>query len=426
MEPPWESVKEGFVQILWELTLTFLTPACALLFSVSFPLSTDKKMTGKTASVEAFHNLGTAPDPDLVDEWLVGDLGLTRHVVGQSYLGRDLLAYSSQPDPANNATTTTTLLLLSLVHGNEPVGMLALLAAAEKLLSSIYQNDPRVNLVFFPFVNIDAYLANLPVLGCRRTNLHIDDHCLQASITEACPYSIRAGVDINRNFPADWRGAPDGACSPIHPGPHPFSEPETQAIRTVQALFQPTHFLSFHSRNDAASGPRLLIHPYGSSLRSFATGMDPERRQQYEEYNQVLRNGEYVAGTPAETIGYTAQGTTIDWMEREYGVYSYVVEVVPPTTIPRWCSSDVACWEEADVHATMSLRWLDMIVGGANNTTPGRLGATTIETGGRRSRLAAAMWVPLSFAVLLVAGAFVYFLRRRQALCSRRYRVDPF
>lgn len=52
----------------------------------------------------------------------------------------------------------------------------------------------------------------------------------------------QAGVDLNRNygykFAYDAQGSSNNECSEIFRGAHPFSEPETQAIR---------NFVSWHS-----------------------------------------------------------------------------------------------------------------------------------------------------------------------------------
>ena len=38
---------------------------------------------------------GAAQDPETVDTW-IAEHGLIRHAVGQSYLGRDLVAYTTK------------------------------------------------------------------------------------------------------------------------------------------------------------------------------------------------------------------------------------------------------------------------------------------------------------------------------------------
>jgi len=59
------------------------------------------------------------------------------------------------------------------------------------------------------------------------------------------------GVDINRNFPAYWQGEwnPDGCWNwlPISAGPHPASEPETQALMKFIQTHRIEALISYHS-----------------------------------------------------------------------------------------------------------------------------------------------------------------------------------
>lgn len=158
-------------------------------------------------------SFGLSPTMEEVEKWFLS-LGYQRHIVGKSLLGRDLVAFSRQfvdessallthqspanvtfarPPPTSTATkdrSHRTVLFQSLVHGNEPLGLLALLhtAAALSSGSSLHrvkkllhasQHVSSLELVFFPVVNIDAYQLNLDVFqrngqwGCRRTNMRV-------------------------------------------------------------------------------------------------------------------------------------------------------------------------------------------------------------------------------------------------------------
>ena len=172
-------------------------------------------------------SFGLSPTVEEVEKWFVG-LGYKRHLVGKSLMGRDLVAFSRQfidgtapespatpthrplaeaavtttsapPPPATTTTTTRngnsnsnhrTVFFQSLVHGNEPLGLLALLHTAaalssgsslhrvEKLLHTC-KDVSSLELVFFPVVNVDAYQLNVDAFkrngqwGCRRTNMRV-------------------------------------------------------------------------------------------------------------------------------------------------------------------------------------------------------------------------------------------------------------
>jgi hypothetical protein len=62
-------------------------------------------------------------------------------------------------------------------------------------------------------------------------------------------------------------------------------------------------------------------------------------------------------GTALETVGYTASGTTMDWLD-SIGVYSLVAEVILPTNGSRWCHNHTKCWIEARRNAGAAVRWI--------------------------------------------------------------------
>jgi protein MpaA len=66
------------------------------------------------------------------------------------------------------------------------------------------------------------------------------------------------GVDLNRNFAAGWRAA--GVPGDLeYPGPSPFSEPETRAIRSLVRAVRPTLTVWFHQ-------PQGVVRAFGPSV----------------------------------------------------------------------------------------------------------------------------------------------------------------
>ena len=206
-----------------------------------------------------------APSIDQVDSWFREEMGFQSSIVGHSYRGRPLRLYqhkASATTKKNNENIrgkpqTPSLLLLSLVHGNEPMGLLALMDATKRIVKA----QTNIDLLVFPIVNVDAYQLNLEYgKGCRRTNLRKDP-----AMVGRCQHFWRLanrGVDLNRNHPVDWE--PVGDHGWIF-----WSEPESRAIREVVVSHKPTAAISFHSRARGSSLP-LLIHPY-TSTRGFAS-----------------------------------------------------------------------------------------------------------------------------------------------------------
>ena len=169
--------------------------------------------TGATAAVtndEFFENYRTYEEHIALMDTLVATYpGLAERIsLGKSSYGRDLWAlHITGPDNAADLPPgeRPAVLFHGAQHGNEIMAAAAMAYFANHLLTN-YDTDPDVaDLVD----NIDWYICDIMnpdgyVLGMRH-NGH--------------------GVDLNRN----WGGP--GAGQGSLPGPYPFSEPETAAVR---------------------------------------------------------------------------------------------------------------------------------------------------------------------------------------------------
>lgn len=314
--------------------------------------------------------LNESPSVAEVDEWMMA-LGCQTVVAGKTFQGRDILLYwmdvslidSAAPSlrmkrggkEVGRIDDSKNVLFLSLVHGNEPMGLISLLMGAKELASAS-GNDlaelSRIRVYFVPVVNVDGYEANLALgedeRGCHRSNLRPTcdrDLGSPQSISNTTTIPINScvsrrgsngGVDLNRNFPSDWEAGNQASCSGGYPGPHPLSEPETQTIAKVVREHNITAAMSLHSR--ASFGREaLLIHPYASERSlQLMNKIDATRFREWSYSMTQHVNGYYRTGTAMEAIQYTASGSTIDWMYGEQRVVSFVLEAVPPCDI-RWC-----------------------------------------------------------------------------------------
>ena len=370
----------------------------------------------------SIQKLGVAPSPSEVDEWLL-ELGLSRSVVGKSVQGRNLVVYELN---FSEIVHEPTVLFLSLSHGNEPMGLFSLLMSAQMLAKSrVRGRQQPARVVFFPMVNVDAYTINREQgYGCLRTNLHalnctgkqtttLNSHCLLLSSGK-----YTNGVDLNRNYPTkqtDGSSAKDEEesfvrhdilkCSYSFPGPYPFSEPETRAVRDVVESFNVTHAMSFHSMS-ASGRPRLLIHPF-TSTRPFRE-MPLDRANIYREWSNIMNTGKlYETGTASETIGYTAAGSSIDWMEENKGIFAFVVEAVPPCG-DRWCENRKTVLREARVNARTATLFVQL-------ASYGRL----IDDERKSLWRLGAVFISISLAYVLLwrrQHSLLFFLRR----CKRK------
>jgi protein MpaA len=134
-----------------------------------------------------------------------GAAAVERSVIGRSVQGRPLVSVrTGSPRP------TTRILVVGDIHGNERAGR-----RIASLLVAL--GAPQgAELLVVPTINPDGVAAR------TRGNAH--------------------GVDLNRNFPFDWRPL-SGA---EYAGPRPLSEPETRAIHRFILRTEPDVTIWFH------------------------------------------------------------------------------------------------------------------------------------------------------------------------------------
>jgi len=247
--------------------------------------------------------------PELEQRWrdLVAGLGGSESQAGQSAEGRTLWRFElGTRDPG-----APSILLTALIHGAELIGSIALHEALSSLgRSSVLLSSTR--LVVMPIVNPDALAANMERLGRGRI---------------AYQRCNARGVDLNRNFPrvADVKSSKSWnplsgsrfRWSPYYMGPHPLSEPETQAVAAVASELRPELSLGFHSFGN------LLLYPWAHS------------RQQNPRLPAYQRLAQAFVGA-ARAIPYKFRqaidlyptiGDLDDWLDHRFGTLALTVEV---------------------------------------------------------------------------------------------------
>ena len=154
-------------------------------------------------------------------------------VVGHSVHGRPITARVVGP-----ATARRRILLVGCIHGNECAGLRIVSALARS------RPAPGVQLWLIGELNPDGTAAG------TRQNAH--------------------GVDLNRNFPYQWRPVSDPT---YYSGPRPLSEPETRAAVRLVKRIRPAVTIWYHQHMDLvdmAGGDRAIARRYSqlSGLRA--------------------------------------------------------------------------------------------------------------------------------------------------------------
>ena len=244
--------------------------------------------------------------PELEQRWrdLASRLGGTESQAGQSAEGRPLWRF----DLGARDASAPTILLTALIHGGELIGSIALFETMATLgRSSALLSSTRV--VVMPIVNPDALAANMERLGRGRI---------------ACQRRNARGVDLNRNFPRigkarSWNPLSGSRFrwSPYHLGPHPLSEPETQAVAAVASEVRPSLALGFHSFGN------LLLYPWAHSRT---------RNPRLPAYQRLAQA--FVGAATAipyrirQAIDlYPTIGDLDDWLDSTFGTLALTVEV---------------------------------------------------------------------------------------------------
>ncbi|MEM1358925.1 MAG: M14 family metallopeptidase, partial [Bacteroidota bacterium] len=237
--------------------------------------------------------------------------------------GRPIYFLRLSDNPLIEEEDEPELLYTALHHAREPNSLAQMIFYIWYLLEN-YGTDPEVTylvdnteLYFIPCINPDGYVYNEltdPSGGgfWRKNRRQNTDGSV--------------GVDLNRNYGFEW-GYDDFGSSPTpgaetFRGTEAFSEPETQAVRQLCITHDFRITLNYHTFGN------LLIYPWG-----FEDGPTPDQPTFRAFGEAMTRENEYFAGTGLETVGYTVNGDSDDWM---YGdslskprIFSLTPEVGP-------------------------------------------------------------------------------------------------
>jgi len=183
--------------------------------------------------------------------------GRLGHHLGRSSLGRPIDALELRGRGAR-----VVVLVIGCIHGDERMGERVVAALARRPLQD----------------GVDLWLVR---------SLNPDGEALHTRLNGR-------GVDLNRNFPAEWRlsGSPG---DPEYSGPRPFSEPETRIARALILRLHPDVTIWFHQ-------PQAIIRAWGRSI--------PLARRYARLAGAVFRPLRWLRGTAPNWQNHRQRGTT--------------------------------------------------------------------------------------------------------------------
>ena len=228
------------------------------------------------------------------------------------------LKISDQPNTDENEPE---VLYTALHHAREPASMQQLVFYMWYLLENYATNNmikqlvDNTELYFIPCINPDGYIYNQTTNpnggGMWRKNRRVMG-------------SNTFGVDLNRNyamgFGYDNNGSSPDSTQDNYRGPFAFSEPETQIIRDFCNNHEFKITINYHTYGN------WLIYPW-----QYLNPVQVPDSLIYTRYSKFLsQENNYVTGTAVQTVNYTANGGSDDWMFGEQTtkgkIYSFTPE----------------------------------------------------------------------------------------------------
>lgn len=230
------------------------------------------------------------------------------------------LKISDNPDVDENEPE---ILYTALHHAREPLSLSQMLYFMWHLLEN-YGKDQEITylldnteLYFMPCLNPDGYIYNEMTNpnggGMWRKNKRDNDE-------DGIFDEQRDGVDLNRNYGYQWafnnEGSSSSPGSNVYRGPWEFSEPEVEAIKTFAFEHNFQFILNYHSYANC------LLIPWG-----YVDERNPDSTYYAGFAEALTKENHYKIGNTYQSLGYTANGTAIDWMYSETGAYTFTPEM---------------------------------------------------------------------------------------------------
>ncbi len=232
--------------------------------------------------------------------------------IGCTSEGRPLWAYRLGYPSKNKFIPTAVF--VGNQHGDEHMGADLTTLWTQELLQRYLKGDKTVlrwfrtrHLWFIPVLNPDGKAFDLlgGMIKWWRFNRSVQ-------------YDGQIGVDLNRNFSFKWRAFTYSRRRPFNlPGTHPFSEPETQALRRfIWKIKNMTALLDIHQ-----SGSVLLM-PFAHKWRR----MPGPYSRWHKRIGKYITEQNHYRVWRARRL-YPHYGTLGDWAFARHKALSFVLEL---------------------------------------------------------------------------------------------------
>jgi len=217
-------------------------------------------------------------------------------------------------------------------HAREPISLEVSMYVLNYIITN-YGTDPDITssvnnkqIWFVPLVNPNGHkiVTDEADLWWRK-NIH-DNNSNGILDISGSP----DGVDPNRNYGWEWggQGSSGDIYNDTYRGTSPFSEPETQAVKS---LWENHHFvtgITYHSYSE------LVLYPYGYASSVVAPDQDALEELAVDMALTIPADGGGNYTPQASWQLYPATGVTDDYAYGQHGIFCYTIELgtefIPP------------------------------------------------------------------------------------------------
>jgi carboxypeptidase T len=238
--------------------------------------------------------------------------------------GRPLYWLRISDNPNQDETTEPEVLYTALHHAREPNSLSQLLFYMWYLLEN-YATNPEIKylvdntqMYFIPCINPDGYVYNQTTTpnggGFWRKNRRLNSDGTY-------------GVDLNRNYGFIWGrddiGSSGVTSNETYRGTAPFSEPETRLIKQFCGEHQFQLAFNYHTISN------VLVYPSADNGAPTADDIV------FKNFSQALtRENGYKYGTALETVGYSVNGASDEWMYNDIASKPKIISLTPEVGPP--------------------------------------------------------------------------------------------
>lgn len=253
-----------------------------------------------------------------------------KDTIGFTYEGRPIIAVRISDNPDVNEAGEDEWLMTSLHHANEVMGMSVVFYYAWYLLEH-YGDDPVIRkllnnsaLYLIPVVNPDGLAFN------ESTNPSGGGTWRKNRKPRVIGATTHYGVDLNRNYGYKWgythagqlgQAGSNFAGNSYYRGTAAWSEQETSSMRNFCEAHHFTAAFNYHAWDDSFN------YPWNFDIDS----LTPDKNIFTAIAQYCTEDNLFEYGTFNQTLGYTANGTSDDWLYGEQlsksKIYAFTIEV---------------------------------------------------------------------------------------------------